>query len=157
MWEKIVNCWYDDDGMNGVLKQFKIRHSWAEIRAMVEDFDNVYKYDNLQMLDMDAIKGFWDVFYYGDTNVTFDQCKAKLIDWISKHKEIYNDDWAVMHARMEEKIAEANEKYGCNFPYINWIPEYGGMIRRYQMAPENKWHKKVKVPFFLDKQTWSEE
>ena len=141
-----------DEAMQQVFNFLKIRVPWAEVRNAVENWSNVYKHENLRLLTLEDLMHFNDIFYFGDNDITFDTCKNRLIDWISKHKEFYNDDPSVVYGRMVEARNQANARYRVEFPYINWIPEYGGMIRRFQSCPENKWHKEKNIPFFLAKQ-----
>ena len=139
--------------MQAVFNHFKIKVPWNDVRIASENWSNVYKHERLRSMGLEGIQLFHDIFYWGDDYITLDRCRNKLIDWLSKHKEFYNDDANIVHERMIRARNEANVRYGTTFPFINWIPEYGGMLRQIQQFPENKWHKKDKVPFFLAKQS----
>ena len=96
----------DDQIMQDVFDRLKIRNvSWRSVREYVEDYDNQFKDDVLQeSITLDDIQLFDKVFYWGDYNITFETAKAKLIDWIRKHKEFYNDDLRIIYDRMVEII-----------------------------------------------------
>ena len=144
---------FDSERMNQVLKHLKIRRTWEEIAETAENFDDVYKHDHLMKMDLDVILLFNDVFDYGDNNATFERCRNCLIDWLSKHKEFYNDDADVVHARMVEERDRINMETGVQYPFINWIPQYGGQIRKYTLFAESKWRKTNNVQFFLPQST----
>ena len=143
----------DDQIMQDTFDRLKIKNvSWRSVREYVEDYPNQFKDDILQEeISLDIIGAFDDVFYCGDFNVTFESAKAKLIDWIRKHKEFYNDNWEITHARMVEVIQQVNAEMKAALPrrakwtpipYINWLPQYGGMIRGNRCYCERSFHKK---------------
>ena len=143
---------FTDERMNQVLKHLKIRRSWEEIAETAENFDDVYKYDHLMQMDINVMMQFNDIFDFGD-NCTFERCRNCLIDWLSKHKEFYNDDSDEVHNRMLLAREQVQRETGIHYPFINWIPQYGGMIRKSSTWAEAKWHKKQKIDFFLPKST----
>ena len=143
---------FNDQRMNEVLRLLKIKHSWEEIREMTENYENIYKHDHLMRMPLNAILLFNDIFDYGE-NATFERCRNCLIDWLSKHKEFYNDNANIVHERMVQARERYYNETGTQYPFINWIPEYGGMIRKYSSWAQEKWHKKEKIDFFLPKST----
>lgn len=149
--------------MQDTFDRLKIKNvSWNTVRTYVEDYTNQYKDDVLQeSITLGIIQEFDNVFYWGDFNITFETAKAKLIDWIRKHKEFYNDDLEITYNRMVEALRVANAEMKAalpprrkwtNIPYINWVPEYGGMIRGNRNYCERHFHKKqLANRYFLEK------
>ena len=143
----------DDQIMQDTFDRLKIKNvSWRSVREYVEDYPNQYKDDVLrEQITLEIIQAFDDVFYWGDYNITFQSAKAKLIDWIRKHKEFYNDDLRIIYDRMVEIIEQVNKEIKdrlrpnakwTKIPYINWLPGYGGMIRGNRHFCERQFHKK---------------
>ena len=154
---------FNDDEMQMVFDRLKIKNvSWIDVKNYAENYTDQYKDDYLQEnITLEIIQAFDDVFYWGDYNITFESAKHKLIDWIRKHKQFYNDDLEITHQRMVETIAIENAKLCAklpknakwtNIPYINWLPGYGGMIRGNRSYCEAQFHKKkLANKFFLPK------
>ena len=143
----------DDQIMQDVFDRLKIRNvSWNSVKNYVEDYENQYKDDVLQeSITLGIIQEFDKVFYWGDYNVTFETAKAKLIDWIRKHKEFYNDNLEITYNRMVETIERENAEIRAalrrnakwkKIPYINWLPGYGGMIRGNRNYCERQFHRR---------------
>ena len=152
---------YEDEMMQDIFDRLKIKGvSWRTVKEYADDYQNKFKDDVLQeSIDLDAIQAFDEIFDWGDHNITLDRAKAKLVDWIRKHKEFYNDDLRITYNRMKETLAEKNAEMHSkirrnakwtDYPYINWLPEYGGRLRRDRWNGENRFHKKhLANKFFL--------
>ena len=161
---------FSDAEMQLVFDRLKINKvKWSDVRKYAESYTDQYKDDVLQnSINLAAIQAFDKVFYWGDYRITFEGAKCKLIDWIRKHKEFYNDDLRIVYQRIVDTITSENAKIKqslpknakwTDIPYINWIPGYGGMIRGNRSYCEEQFHKKKlankyvlpKNPFIPDK------
>ena len=151
-----------DEMMQDIFTRMKIRNiSWGQIKNYAENYSNQYKDDVLQrILTLNVLVEFDKIFYWGDVNITYDGAKHKLIDWIRKHKEFYNDNPEVIYNRMLSVIEEdnrvlrqslrKNQKWE-DIKYINWLPRWGGMIRHNTFGAEARFHKKrLGNKFFLE-------
>ena len=162
MSEEGISWPFEDGMMQDIFTRMKIRNvSWDEIKNYAENYSDQYKDDVLQeMLTLEALVQFDKVFYWGDANITYDVARHKLIDWIRKHKEFYNDDPEVIYNRMVEIIEHDNKELRKNLrknqkwkdiKYINWLPRWGGMIRHNTICAEARFHKKqLANKFFLE-------
>ena len=154
---------YEDAMMEDVFDRLKIKKaSWNEVKNYAENYADMYKDEVLQdSLTLEILMNFDAVFYWGDHNITAERARAKLIDWIRKHKEFYNDDPEIMFNRMVEILKVENAKWKAkqrpnakwtDIPYINWLPGYGGMIRGDRFNVEHQFHKKqLANKYFLKK------
>ena len=141
---------FEDEIMEDIFERLGIKKvSWKTVREYAEDYKNQYKDDVLRdSITMDAIEEFDKVFYYGDNNITDERAQAKLIDFIRKHKEFYNDDPVIIYNRIAETLEAENKKRRernpnwTDIPYINWLPGYGGLIRSNRPRAEQKFHEK---------------
>ena len=114
--------------MNEVFKYLKIKnHSWEEVYDHYENWEDHYKHDHHRNLTVKDIKAI-SVVYEWKSNDIYKQ-RAQFSDFLAKNKEFYNDDLKIVIQRMISKRDELSEQYGIQFPYINWLPEYGGLMQ----------------------------
>lgn len=120
----------DEDRLDLVFKLFKKKIDPKVICHAYRHYEDIYKHDLLRQASLEDLAGFSDVFYF--QRETFEGCKRQFIDFISKHKEFYNDDPEVMHDRMMETLNEINENRENDglapVPFINLLPAYGGKV-----------------------------
>ena len=138
----------DDDKMQAVLNSFKIRAAnWAQIKQTYENWANIYKHQVVKALTFEQIQQLQDVFEF--KGVTLVKCVNEFVNWISQHKQFYNDNFECMHEKIRLSLDEFNRNNGSAVPYINWLPEYGGMIQMQKKGEEMRWHQRNQVPFAL--------
>ena len=123
----------------------KFKRTWAfcKIKFPVDEFirtynnlENMYKAEIVKTMDLPAITFMKDIFFFkGDT---VDSCKNQFTDWLSKHKEFYNDSIHEIRRRMYTKRDELNHirvnQALFTIDYINLFPEYGGKLQSAQSA-----------------------
>ena len=141
----------DDAKMQAVISSFKIRAAnWQEIKQRYQNWESIYKHDVMKALRCEQIQQLQDVFDF--KGVTLDKCRNELVNWISQHKEFYNDNIERIREKIQLTLEEFNQINGTAVPYINWLPDYGGMIQMHKSGEEIRWRRKNNVPFALDGQ-----
>ena len=125
------------------MEKFKRTWAFCKIKYPVDDFiraynnlENLYKADVVKAMDLPAITFMKDIFFFkGDT---VDSCKNQFTDWLSKHKEFYNDNIHEIKRRMFMKREELNQIRANQalfaIEFINLFPEYGGKLQNAQSA-----------------------
>ena len=137
----------DANTMNQVFKYLKIKKDWNEVQELYQNWANCYKHDRYQNLSVQELQAISQVFEF-KTNIIYTQ-KNKFIDFLAKNKEFYNDDLDVVIERMRKRRDELAIEYGHTLPYINWYPEYGGMMQdpRMMRNRERNWKENHNIPF----------
>ena len=137
----------DAETMNQVFKYLKIKKNWNEVQELYENWANCYKHDRYQNLSSQELQAITQVFDF-KSNIIYTQ-RNKFIDFLAKNKEFYNDDLDVVIERMKNRRDELAIEYGYALPYINWYPEYGGMLQdpRMMRNRERNWRENHNIPF----------
>ena len=135
--------------MNEVFKHLKIKKTWEEVTKMYLDWDNVYKHDQFQYLDPEELRQISSVYEFKSPIIYMQ--RRQFIDFLSKNKEFYNDNLDIVIDRIRGKLQELSVRYGHALPYINWYPEYGGMMQdpKIMKTREADWRKLNNIPYML--------
>lgn len=142
---------FDGEKMQKVLDYHKVKVPWAKLEATYAGWSDVYKQERLQAWGLPEIRELSQVFEF--TGATLTACRNQLINWLSKNKMFYNDDFHVVVQRIRDELARFNDvqiRLGNKcFPYINWLPQYGGMLQLPRRSAELSWRQRNQVPFHL--------
>lgn len=143
----------NDSVMEAVLKYHKVRASWGDIKATYDNWTNVYKHDHFQFLSLFEAQQMAQVFHFKSGDLY--RCRNELMNFLSKHKQFYNDNLEIVYQRMVAAREEYNTKLAAinklPIPFINWIPIYGGSVQAsIQRNAEMEWHRRNQVAFELD-------
>lgn len=135
--------------MNQVFKHLKIKKEWKEVEELYMNWADCFKYDRYKNLSVPELQTISQVFEF-KSNIIYTN-RNKFIDFLAKNKEFYNDDLDVVIGRMITRRNELAIQYGYALPYINWYPEYGGMMQDPKMIRnrESNWRNDNNIPFTL--------
>ena len=145
---------FEGKKLYAVLQFLKVRVPWAKICELYEKWEDTYKEDHYKTLGLEDLRRFSDVFFFKQDSIV--KCRNELIYFLRNHQEFYNDDPAIVFNRMQEARDEFNQERenqgAATVPFINWIPNYGGIIAysRNRAGAETNWHKINEVEFALD-------
>ena len=117
----------DEKQMAAVLKHLKCRQSWEDIIGTYVRWADVYKHDRYQNLSVQEVKKISAVWEF--TSPKISTCRNQFVNFLSKHKDFYNDDLDVVIYRMRQARDELSQQYGYSCQYLNWFPEYGGLVQ----------------------------
>ena len=138
----------DNKKMQEVFNYHKLRIPWNKIQETYDRWEDVYKHDRVQSWTLVELLQLKQVFHF--TGTTFLACKNQFTNWLSKHQEFYNDDINVICQRMQRELDNFNTRTNLNVPYLNWLPQFGGLIQASNPRAEIQWRQKNQVPFELD-------
>ena len=114
--------------LDEILKYKRCQTSAEEIFRLARNWSNVFKERRLKELTYEDVCSFSRVFYFKSNDL--DRMRNELIFWLRNNKGFYNDNVELMCNRMQEAVDMEAEATGqVRFPYINWIPRYGGMMK----------------------------
>ena len=115
----------------------KIKTPLDQFLYTYHNYEDIYKHERMKALTFEEICELRRVFFFKGQNI--DACRRQITDWISKHKEFYNDDVGEMVERMGQRIFALNQ-YRVEFqlPYINLFPELGGKLQDSKAAKYEK-------------------
>ena len=133
--------------MQEVFKYLKIKKNWEEVEELYNNWSDQYKHDRYQNLSTDEAQQVSRVFEF-KTNIIYKQ-RNQFIDFLSKNKEFYNDNLAIVIERIRNKLGELSMHYHYALPYINWYPEYGGQMQdpKIMRNREYQWRVNNRIPY----------
>ena len=140
----------DTARMNQVFQYLKIKnHSWEEISDLYDNWADHYKHDRHRNLSVQDIQAISTVYEWKSNNIY--KQRAQFTDFLAKNKEFYHDDLDVVINRMIARRDKLSEQYGYQCPYINWFPEYGGIMRdpTNMRNRESNWRNANNIPYTL--------
>ena len=115
--------------LDEILKYKRIYATNAEeIFRLARNWSNVFKEKRLKELTYEEVCRLSEVFYFKTNEL--DKMRNEIAYWLRNHQPFYNDNIELMCNRMREAvIVEAEATGQAQFPYINWIPRFGGLMK----------------------------
>ena len=144
----------DDAKMAEVLKYMRVQTPWEKIKALYENWEDIFKENHFKNLGLADLHVLSAVFYFKGEEV--EHCTNQFIYFLRNHQEFYNDNIVIVFQRMQSALEEFNTEALENgqkvVPFINWLPDFGGKItyKPIRNKAEYEWHKENDVPFALD-------
>ena len=133
--------------MQEVFKHLKIKKNWEEVEELYNNWSDQYKHDRYQNMSYIELQQVSNIFCF-KTNVIYKQ-RNQFVDFLAKNKEFYNDNLEIVIQRLIKKRDELAVRYGYACRYINWYPDFGGMLYdpRIMRNREYEWRSNNNIPY----------
>ena len=133
--------------MQEVFKHLKIKKSWEEVAEVYQRWDDQYKHSRYQDMSFIEAQQLSNVFFFKSNNLY--KQRNQFVDFLSKNKEFYNDNLEIVIQRLIKKRDELAVRYGYACRYINWYPDFGGMLYdpKIMRNREYEWRSNNNIPY----------
>lgn len=112
--------------MDKVLKSKRSNLRWEEIKQSYENWRPKFTNEVVNRINNTQLCQVSKVFFFTET--TNFQCKRELNTWLKNFPEFFAEDFDAIISNIQKALTEYDSQ--VPYPYINFIPEYGGLINQ---------------------------
>lgn len=117
----------DPERMNQVLRRRRLTLTWEDLLDEYARLRPRYRPELFSHMTIQDVQLFSRIFEFKKTNIM--QCRRELSGFVKSFPEFYGDSLDEVFAGMSAQLKKFNQERRMNFPYVNWLPDYGGMIQ----------------------------
>jgi hypothetical protein len=140
--------------MNAYLKQRRFHLTIEELLEGYQNFVPKFRPDIVD-IELDELKQFRCIYEFSSKRAP--AMKTELTKYLREHwKYFYGDNWQECGQKMVEARDAYNLANGTEYPFISYIPNYGGLLREEGgrvEKNEKKFRKKKGITYVMGEES----
>ena len=112
--------------MNKVLKSLRSKLTIDEILIAYNNYHPPFKTTTINNCTLQQIYEFSKIFKFQGN--TLEKVKKELNHWLKNYQMFYDENAENIYNNMQNCLIEFNSQSHVQYPFINYIPQYGGLI-----------------------------
>ena len=137
----------DPERMNRVLRQLRLNVRWEELMEAYANYRPRYTHELFAYMTLDQLRVFSTVFCFTRSNIL--QLRRELSSFVRNFPELYGDTLEEVLRKMHYTLNVYNNSNGFRVPYVNWLPQFGGVIQQYYGNPQIAYMQQHGIPCWM--------
>ena len=98
-------------------------------------------------MTLDDLVAFTNVFCFTKTSIV--PLRRELAGFVRNFPEFYGDTLDEVRMRMHLALNYYNQVNAIRLPFVNWLPQFGGMLQQLNGNPQIAYMRQHGIPFWL--------
>ena len=133
--------------MNRVLRQLRLNIRWEELMDRYVHYRPRYSPELFASMTLDELVQFTSVFCF--TKTTIVPLRRELAGFVRNFPEFYGDTLDEVRIKMQIALNYYNHLNGRWVPFVNWLPQFGGILQHLNGNPQIAYMRQHGIPFWL--------
>ena len=137
----------DPERMNRVLRQLRLNVRWEELLERYVNYRPRYAPELFAYMTLDQLMAFSTVFHF--TKTTIVQLRRELSGFVRNFPELYGDTLHEVLTKMHYTLNVYNNMNRFRVPYVNWLPQFGGVLQQFYGNPQIAYMQQHGIPLWM--------
>ena len=133
--------------MNRVLGQLKVKVTWEQLLESYETYRPSFLPELFRDMDLDEVECFRSVYHF--KSLSLPAMRRELSTFVKEFSQLYGDTLEEVLGRMNYYLKWCNAHNPRSFPYLNWTPQFGGLVQQIQPNPQIAYMQQHRIPFYM--------
>ena len=133
--------------MNRVLRQLRMNIRWEELMDRYENYRPRFSAQLFTHMTLDDLVAFTSVFCFTQSSIV--QWRRELSTFVRNFQEFYGDTLDEVRMRMHLLLNHYNSVNAIRVPFVNWLPQFGGLLQQLNGNPQIAYMRQHGIPFWL--------
>ena len=138
---------FNPERMNRVLGQMKVMHTWEQLLENYENYRPGFLPELFKDMDLHEVVCFWCVYYFRSQTVP--AMRRELSTFVKEFSQLYGDTLEEVLDRMDYYLKWCNSHNPRAVPYLNWTPQFGGLVQQNQPNAQIAYMHEHMIPFCM--------
>ena len=98
-------------------------------------------------LDLQEVERFRCVYYF--KSQTLPAMRRELSTFVKEFSQLYGDTLEEVLGRMDYCLKWCNAHNLRSVPFLNWTPQFGGLVQQYQPNAQIAYMHEHRIPFYM--------
>ena len=147
----------DTTRMNNVLRKLRFNIRWNELMEEYVNYTPSFSPKLFNEMNSAQLVWFRGVFHFKKSDAL--GARKELSNYVRNYPEFYGDSLEEVYAKMCGVLKYFNEVHRTQFPFVNWLPDYGGLLQPPQHgdAQQIDFMRQHAIPYLMTGQVPGEE
>ena len=132
--------------MNRVLRQLRINIRWEELMDRYVNYRPRHSAEMFTNITLDDL-AFTSVFCFTKTSIV--PLRRQLAGFVRNFQQFHGDTLDDAMMRMHLTSNYYNNVNARRVPFVNWLPQFGGMVQQLHGNPQIAYMLQHGIPFWL--------
>ena len=142
-----VNYSINPERMNRVLRQLRINLRWDELMDRYANYRPRYSAELFRHMTLEDLVAFTSVFCFTKTTIVL--LRRELAGFVRNFPQFYGDTLEEVRMRMQYNLNYYNHINARRVPFVNWLPQFGGVLQQLNEDPQIAYMRQHGIPFWL--------
>ena len=114
--------------MNNVLHHLRTKLTWEQIMNEYNNYRPRYRKELIESTTFEELISFSTVFKFTKTDLI--SCRNELNKYVRNFQDLFYDETKEgIFLKMKQCLEQYNITSNTAYPFINWIPQFGGILQ----------------------------
>ena len=133
--------------MNRVLAQMKVKVTWEQLLENYESYRPSFLPELFRDMELHEVECFRSVYYF--KSQTLPAMRRELSAFVKEFSQLYGDTLEEVLGRMNYCLKWCNAHNPRSVPYLNWTPQFGGLVQQIQPNAQIAYMQQHRIPFYM--------
>lgn len=134
----------DAERMNQVLRKRRLNLRWEELWELYLKYQPPFSRELFDHADAREVMEFACCFQFSTENVV--QMRKELSSFVKSFPKFRGNTLDEIRRRMYYTLWKYNDEHGTDFPGINWLPDYGGLLHQPNPNAQIEFMQRRRIP-----------
>ena len=133
--------------MNRVLAQMKLKITWEQLLERYQHYEPSFLPELFRDMELHQVQCFMSVYRFKSGNLP--AMRRELSAFVKEFGQSHGDTLEEVLGRMHYYLKWCNSHNPRAVPYLNWTPQFGGIVQENQPNAQIAYMRDHRIPFYL--------